>query len=124
MKTNTLKKPINITDFKGKKVDLLSLYINQPLLLLFYNNKCLGCTGRAIPFADKLQKKFPFINVIGIHSNFGNNNTTEKNIRSIFTIDQLPFPIYIDINHLEYDKFKCEGTPHWILISEKGEILN
>lgn len=109
---------IFVQDFNGNKIDLLSKYKNEALLLLFYNNQCLGCTGRAIPLANKLQKQFKNIKVIGIHSNFGNNNITEKDIKSIFTIDYLPFPIYVDVNHKVYDKFKCEGTPHWIVISK------
>jgi hypothetical protein len=30
---------------------------------------------------------------------------------SIFTIDELPFPIYIDKHHRVYDNFNSEGTP-------------
>ncbi len=65
-----------------------------------------------MPLADKLQKQFKYIKVIGVHNHFGNNKITKKDIKSVFTINNLPFPIFIDNNHKAYDVFKCEGTTH------------
>lgn len=115
--------PIIVNDFFDSEVDLMTKYKGKPLVLLFYNNSCIGCTGRAIPLAYEFQQNYESIQVIGIHSNFGNNNTTEADIKSIFTIDELPFPIYIDKNHKVYDDFNCEGTPQWVLISRQGKLF-
>jgi hypothetical protein len=38
-------KSINVYDFDDNEVDLMALFTAKPLLLLFYNNSCLGCTG-------------------------------------------------------------------------------
>ena len=46
---------IAVTDFEGNRVDLLTEYKGIPLLLIIYNNACLGCTGRAIPLAYEFQ---------------------------------------------------------------------
>jgi len=116
-------KSIEVTDFEGKKINLLSKYKNTALLLLFYNNSCLGCTGRAIPLAYKFQQQYSFVQIIGIHSNFNTNHISEDDIKSIFTTKEIPFPIYIDENHKEYDSFKSEGTPQWILITKTGELF-
>ena len=113
---------IIVTDFDGNKVDLLTEYKGIPLLLIIYNNACLGCTGRAIPLAYEFQQNNPFIQVIGIHSNFGNIEVTREDIQSIFTSGEVPFPIYIDKNHSVYDQFEAEGTPQWILITGEGEL--
>lgn len=113
---------IPVTKFDQSEHNLIELYPNQALLVLFYTNNCLGCTGRAIPLAYELQKQFPEIKVIGIHSNFGTNNVTEVDIKSIFTTGELPFPIYLDPDHKTHDLFECEGTPHWLLVSKSGEI--
>lgn len=121
---NSTVTDLNVTNFSGHQINLIEEYSNQPILLLFYNNSCLGCTGRAIPLAYEIQKENPELKVIGIHSNFGDKIATEEDIRSIFTIDELPFPIYIDEEHKLYDQFECEGTPHWILITKKGRIFN
>jgi peroxiredoxin len=111
---------ILVKNFNNETIDLLAKYANENLVLLFYNNACLGCTGRAIPLAHQFQQDYKEIRVIAIHSNFGARKTTEQDIKSIFTVTELPFPIYLDENYEIYDTFKCEGTPHWLLITKQG----
>ena len=118
---NTIES-IYVEDFNQNQIDLLKKYENKAILILIYNNQCLGCTGRAIPLAYNFQKEYKNLQVIGIHANFNSNLVTEEDIKSIFTIDELPFPIYIDKNHKVYDEFNSEGTPQWILITPKREL--
>ncbi|WP_417620093.1 TlpA family protein disulfide reductase [Oceanihabitans sediminis] len=113
---------IEVRDLDGQTVDLMKTYKNQVLLVIIYNNDCLGCTGRAIPLAYDFQQKYPSIQVLGIHTNFPNREADKEAIKSIFTSGEVPFPIYIDEHHKIYDTFKAEGTPHWLLISEKGVL--
>lgn len=114
---------ILVTDLDGRKVDLLTEYKDKALVLIIYNNSCLGCTGRAIPLAYDFQQNNPSIQVIGIHSDFGGTKTTKEAIKSIFTSGEVPFPIYIDENHQVFDQFESAGTPQWILITPKGELF-
>ncbi|MFB9052155.1 TlpA family protein disulfide reductase [Formosa undariae] len=114
---------ISVLDLEGIPVDLLAIYKHKIMLLIIYNNDCLGCTGRAIPLAYEFQQTFPTIQVIGIHADFKNRTGTKENIKSVFTSGEIPFPIYIDADHLVYDQFKSEGTPQWILISEEGKLF-
>ena len=114
---------ISVLDLDGVSVDLMTVYKNQVILLIIYNNDCLGCTGRAIPLAYEFQQKYPDIQVAGVHADFFNREGTKANIKSIFTNGENPFPIYIDKHHQVYDQFKAEGTPQWLLISEKGELF-
>ena len=114
---------IKVQDFNQKEIDLLDKYQGVPLLIIIYNNQCLGCTGRAIPLAFDFKNEFSNLQVVGVHSNFNHNHVTEADIKSIFTIDELPFPIYIDPNHKVYDQFQSEGTPQWLLISKEGELV-
>lgn len=114
---------IPVLDLDGQAVDLMTVYKNQVLLLIIYNNDCLGCTGRAIPLAYEFQQKYPDIQVAGIHADFLNREGTKANIKSIFTSGENPFPIYIDKHHQVYDQFKAEGTPQWLLISKNGELF-
>ncbi|WP_372755022.1 TlpA family protein disulfide reductase [Mariniflexile sp.] len=114
---------IPVLDLDGKAVDLISTYKNKILLLIIYNNDCLGCTGRAIPLAYKFQQQYPSIQVIGIHADFVNREGTKANIKSIFTSGEVPFPIYIDKHHKVFDQFNAEGTPQWLLITETGELF-
>lgn len=114
---------ILVTDLDGRKLDLLTTYKHKALVLIIYNNGCLGCTGRAIPLAYDFQQQHPSIQVIGIHSNFGGTKTTKEAIKSIFTSGEVPFPIYMDENHQVFDLFESAGTPQWILITPKGELF-
>ncbi|WP_038005906.1 redoxin domain-containing protein [Tenacibaculum sp. 47A_GOM-205m] len=122
MDTSNIITSIKVTDFKNNEIDLLEKYPNKPILLLFYNNACLGCTGRAIPLAYQFKQDYKNIEIIGIHSNFTSNDVSKEDILSIFTIKELPFPIYIDKDHKMYDFFNSEGTPQWILLTSKGEV--
>lgn len=122
MNANKSIESIIVKDFNYDKVNLLNKYKGKPLLLIMYNNQCLGCTGRAIPLAYEYQQKFASLQVIGIHVNFGNTKTTEQDIKSIFTIDELPFPIYLDEEHKVYDHFQSDGTPQWLLVTAEGTL--
>ena len=114
---------IMVRNFKGEKVDLLNKYEGQTMMLLFYNNQCLGCTGRAIPLAYELSLEFKEVKIIGIHSEFSSKSVTEKNIKSIFTSGEVPFSIYLDDQHKLYDFFEAEGTPHWVLVDKNGKVF-
>ncbi|TDD95046.1 TlpA family protein disulfide reductase [Flavobacterium cellulosilyticum] len=119
-KENTAVDSILVQDFNGNQIDLIKEYQGKPILVIIYNNQCLGCTGRAIPLAYQLKKENVGVQVVGIHSNFTNTKVTENDIKSIFTIEELPFPIFLDEGHLVYDQFDSEGTPQWLLITKDG----
>lgn len=76
---------IHVKDLDGVAVDLMAAYKNKVMLLIIYNNDCLGCTGRAIPLAYEFQQKYPSIQVAGIHADFVNREGTKASIKSIFT---------------------------------------
>ncbi|SMG14219.1 AhpC/TSA family protein [Marivirga sericea] len=113
---------IKVQDFDDHEVNLLEKYKGKPLLIIIYNNQCLGCTGRAIPLAYEYQQEYPNLQVVGIHSIFNKKPVTEEDIKSIFTTKELPFPIYLDQNHQIYDQFESEGTPQWLLITAEGNM--
>ncbi|WP_375577739.1 redoxin domain-containing protein [Marivirga tractuosa] len=114
---------IKVQDFEDYEVNLLEKYKGKPLLIIIYNNQCLGCTGRAIPLAYEYQQEYPNLQVVGIHSIFNKKVVTEEDIKSIFTTKELPFPIYLDQNHQVYDQFESEGTPQWLLIRLSTKVL-
>ncbi|WP_147676919.1 TlpA family protein disulfide reductase [Algibacter pacificus] len=120
---NKVIQSIPVLDLDGHAVDLMTAYKNKVLLLIIYNNDCLGCTGRAIPLAYEFQQEYPEIQVVGIHADFINRAASKASIKAIFTSGEIPFPIYIDKQHRVYNELKAEGTPQWLLISEKGELF-
>lgn len=113
---------IIVKSLDGDTVDLMDINLGKPLLMLFFNIQCLGCVGRAVPLAYDYLKEFANLNVVGIHTSFGKEIVTKNDILNIFTSKELPFPIYFDIEKTNYEKFECEGTPHWILIDKNGKV--
>ena len=113
---------IHLTSLDGKPTELLSQYEGSPILILFFNIQCLGCTGRAIPLAYEYMQEFEGLKVVAIHSRFNEPKVIKQDILDIFTSKTLPFPIYFDKGHEAYDQYECEGTPHWILIDKDGNI--
>lgn len=114
---------IPVKSLDGVDQDLLEVYPQKILLLLIYNNDCLGCTGRAIPLAYEFQLKFPEIQVAGIHADFTGREGSKESIKSVFTSGENPFPIYIDEHHKVYDQFQSEGTPQWVIVTQQGELF-
>ena len=111
---NDLVESILVRDFNNNSVDLIKKYKG--------NNQCLGCTGRAIPLAYELQKENDEIQVVGIHTSFNSSQASESDIKSIFTVDALPFPIFLDNGRAVYDQFESSGTPQWVLITKEGKL--
>lgn len=114
---------IFVNTLDGDKVNLMDTYSNSPLLVLFFNIKCLGCVGRAIPLAYDYSKEFENLKVAAIHTSFGKEVVTKDDIKGIFTTDELPIPIYFDIDKSNYERFECEGTPHWLLFNKDGTLF-
>jgi peroxiredoxin len=114
---------IELETLEGEKTELLTRYLGKPILLLFYNNDCLGCTGRALPMAYDFNLQYRDLKVLGIHSNFGKQDFTKEDIINMFTSKRLPFPIFFDKKRIAYKQFNCEGVPHWIILDKKGEVF-
>ncbi len=116
---------IELIDLNEKSHNFGELIQNNSLnLVLFYNTNCLGCTGRAIPLAYKLKNEFDFISLTVIHSSFRPMPFSSQEVLSVFTDHQSPFNIYREAKHELYDYFECEGTPHWLILDGKGEVLH
>ncbi len=114
---------IQVKTLEGTTINLMEEYANNPLLVLFFNIRCLGCVGRAIPLAYDYSKEFERLKVVAIHTSFGKEVVTKNDIMGIFTAKELPIPIYFDIEQNNYTKFECEGTPHWLIFNKDGELF-
>ena len=117
---NTQLKTLEANNFIFSKKSLA----RKPHLLLFYHTQCLGCTGRAIPLAYQFQQDYPELQVLLIHTNLGSSKPSTAEILSVFVEGKSPLPIYIDEKAELHHQFKCEGTPHWILLNEAAEVQN
>lgn len=94
----------------------------KPTLLLFFSLGCLGCLSRGVPLAQQFAVHYPELNVIGVHSNFGNNPYTPEQVQALVNERELQFPVLMDEGHATYDSFEAEGTPHWVLLDEQSQV--
>lgn len=106
-----------IEDFKGK-----------PLLILFYHLDCIACKGRAFPYSNRLIYDNIGVNVIGIHSRintkFSTKIYTKQEHQEVNDEFAVRFPIFEDFNdNYTFNKYKCGGTPHWILVDKNGVVV-
>ena len=116
---------VELLGLDGKSYTLPELIEDKPFnLILFYNTNFLCCTGRAIPLAYKLKNEFDFISLLVIHSSFRPAPFSSEEVLSVFTDNESPFDIYREAKHDLYDHFDCDGTPHWLIMDGKGEILH
>lgn len=109
-----------LNSYCGKQVNLHA--DGQSKLLLFFNKNCLGCTGRAIPFAYELMKQYTNLHIHVIHSDFGKSETNFDELNALFSSGQAPFPIFHDKGASLYHHFQCQGVPHWILLDNQANV--
>lgn len=97
-------------------------YAGRPVLLFFFNTGCDGCLLRGLPLAREIATRYPELQVIGIHSNFGAFAHLNEASREAVAALDLPFPVYMDAGHRTYDAYQAEGTPHWAFIDAEGVV--
>lgn len=104
----------NYKDFKGK-----------PLLILFFYLGCPGCTGRAIPFANKMVYEHgDKINVLGIHSNVEGPEYSDDDLISTLKSLHARFPFFRDAGFATtFHDYRAAGTPHWVLVDRDGKVI-
>lgn len=102
---------------------VLESFLGRPLLLLFWNVGCSGCTGRALPLTLTLGAEYPDLAIVAIHSVFGRGQTQPSDtIRAVVDYFALPYPVLEDDGDRTFQAYGAEGTPHWILIRGDGTV--
>jgi len=97
-------------------------YQGKPTLAIFFNIGCHGCMARGLPVAQNIKEQYPEINVVGIHSSFGAIGRDPEQVKAELKPYDLSFPILLDDGHVTYDAYQADGTPHWILLDENGQV--
>ncbi len=117
------KAPIwTIESINDSKMPKLTDFSGEPVLMLFFNIGCPACLGRAVPYALKLKKQFPNLKLLGIHTRFEGREYPSEQIQLNLDRLKVDFPVVLDQGHQTWSAYEAGGTPHWVLINEKGEI--
>ena len=113
---------LTIESINDSSVPELTDFSGHPLLTLFFNIGCPACLGRAVPYAINLQKQFPHLQLLGIHTRFEGRAFPAEQIQLNLDRLKVDFPVVIDQGHQTWSAYDAGGTPHWVLINSKGEI--
>ena len=98
-------------------------YRSKPLLLLFFNIGCAGCTGRAVPYTLELNERYPGLQIAALHASFAASSTyPDSQVQAVLDYFKVPYPVYLDQGSATFDAYQAEGTPHWVLIDAEGRI--
>ena len=113
-----------VTSLKGKLAPSLYHFQGKYHLILFFNTACIGCSTRAIPFAKQIKRAFPEIEISTVHTDLGTiGKYTIEEVKQYVKKHNIDFPVYLDKNKQTYDTFQAEGTPHWVVLGPKGEVI-
>ncbi|MBK7410343.1 MAG: TlpA family protein disulfide reductase [Saprospirales bacterium] len=112
---------IETTD--GSPAPELAQYRGKNLLILFYSMGCPGCLSRAIPLTLQLQRVYPDLQLVAIHTHYERSRQTPEEIRIAADQMGVGYPVFLDKGIETAGLFQAEGTPHWILAGKDGELL-
>lgn len=107
----------------GEPAAPIESFRGQPLLVLFFSRGCPACLSRAIPYAHAIAYEFPELAIVGIHTHLEGPSYSAAQVHEIIQLHRISFPVLIDEGHESFDKMGAEGTPHWMLIDEKGKLV-
>ena len=93
----------------------------RPLLVLFFSLRCLGCTARAVPFANRVVvERGDEVQVVGILTDDEEQRPDEE-AREAFERLHVRFPVFRDTGlAATAHAYEAAGTPHWVLAGPSG----
>jgi len=101
----------SISDFKGKFV-----------LLDFWTYCCINCM-HVLPELKELEKKYPELVVIGVHSAKFHNEKVKDNILQAVLRYEIEHPVIIDNNFEIWRTYDIDSWPSFILIGPDRQII-
>lgn len=105
-------RPLTVDDFKGRVI-----------LLDFWTYGCINCM-HVIPDLDYLEKKFPQLLVIGVHSAKYKGEGLNERIRAAAERFGIHHPVMNDNNFAVWDSFGVHAWPTLILLDDKGAEIS
>ncbi|MCX7979664.1 MAG: thioredoxin-like domain-containing protein [Bacteroidia bacterium] len=107
-----VSRPLSLhTDLKGRFV-----------LLDFWTYCCINCM-HVLPELKKLEKEFPELLVIGVHSAKFDNESDIENIRSAILRYDIEHPVLVDEGYRVWQLYDAHAWPTFVLIGPRGDVL-
>lgn len=105
-------RPLTADDFKGRLI-----------LLDFWTYGCINCM-QVIPDLDALEKQFPQLLVIGVHSAKYQGEGLSDRIRKAAERFGIHHPVMNDNDYKIWDVFKVRAWPTFVLLDDTGKEIS
>ncbi|MGQ9864189.1 MAG: thioredoxin-like domain-containing protein [Bacteroidia bacterium] len=92
------------------------------VLLDFWTYCCINCM-HVLPDLKRLEKEFPELVVIGVHSAKFDNETEVENIRQAILRYDIEHPVIVDRGYTIWQRYAIRAWPSFVLVDPKGYIL-
>lgn len=92
------------------------------VLLDFWTYCCINCM-HVLPDLKRLEKEFPELVVVGVHSAKFDNEQEEENIRAAILRYDIEHPVLIDEGYRVWQLYDAHAWPTFVLIGPRGDIL-
>lgn len=100
----------------------------RPGIALLFNLECAGCVSRAIPWLKRAASGIGDRAVVfAVHTAYGHRRLERAAVapnlqRFAEAFARLPFAVALDLDGAWAERTGVEGTPHWIVWDEHGEV--
>ncbi|MCX8112858.1 MAG: thioredoxin-like domain-containing protein [Bacteroidia bacterium] len=92
------------------------------VLLDFWTYCCINCM-HVLPELKRIEKEFPQLTVIGVHSAKFDNEQDVENIRAAILRYDIEHPVLVDVGYRVWQAYGVHAWPTFVLISPRGDVL-
>jgi thiol-disulfide isomerase/thioredoxin len=126
--TETLAPELDVTAWIGTPSPLESLR-GRVVLVEAFQMLCPGCVRYGLPQVQRVQRAFPEVAVVGIHTVFEHHEVTGPDALAVFLSEfGIDFPVGIDRHEdgqavpVTMRRYGLRGTPSTLLIDREGRL--
>jgi len=123
----TLAPELDVSAWIGAPSPLESLR-GRVVLLEAFQMLCPGCVRYGLPQAQRVQRAFPEVAVVGIHTVFEHHEVTGPDALEVFLSEfGIDFPVGIDRHDgqaipVTMQRYELRGTPSTLVIDKAGRL--
>lgn len=118
---------LDVSGWIGPPSPLQSLR-GRVVLVEAFQMLCAGCVHHALPQAQRVQRSFPEVAIVGLHTVFEHHAVTGPEALKVFVSEfGIRFPVGIDRNDGNYlpvtmRAYNLQGTPSILLLDRGGRL--
>ncbi|MEO6825732.1 MAG: TlpA disulfide reductase family protein [Microbacteriaceae bacterium] len=118
---------LDVSEWIGAESSLESLR-GHVVLIEAFQMLCPGCIHHGLPQAQRVQRTFPEVRVLGLHTVFEHHAVTGPDALKVFLAEfGIDFPVGIDRHEdgpipVTMKRYQLRGTPSTLVIDRQGRL--